>query len=427
MKMTIFLFLCPLVVLLLAEAQQIGQTPEHHPRLTTHHCTKEAGCIPRKTSIVIDAQWREIYDIRTGDLCIADNGKLNNSICPTVEACAAHCALDGIDYPSTGVEVADDGSVTLQMYEKYQGELVEVGPQIYLLSEKEREYEMLHLLNQEISFAVDLSQLPCGMDGAIYLAGMDPSGGRSGLNPAGAAYGTGYCDSQCYQSYNFINGVANLDHKGACCNEMDLLEANSRSMQYTAHPCEGIDGLYECHGKDCDGGSKGICDNVGCGFNPYGLGDRGFFGLEGRVNTSKPFRVVTQFHTDDQTVSGTLVEIRRLYIQDGRTINTSLVSLGHHAYDSLTADFCRASHAKSFHRHGGLAAMGEALKRGMVLIMGIWGGEYMTWLDSGDAGPCSKREDRMSFIKKNSPDTTVKFDDIRWGDIGSTTCRRREF
>ena len=408
--------------LFLAQAQQIGRKPEHHPGLTTHRCTKGAGCVPRKTSIVLDAQWREVYDVRTGDSCITDSGTLNNSICPTAEACAAHCALDGIDYLGTGVEVADDSSVSLKMYQRYHGALVEIGPQIYLLSEDGQDYEMLHLLNQEISFEVDLSELPCGMDGAMYLAGMDPSGGRSGLNPAGASYGTGYCDSQCYQSYNFINGVANLENKGACCNEMDLLEANSRSMQFTAHPCNGTDGLYECRGKECVGGRKGVCDNVGCGFNPYGYGAHDFFGLRGQVNTSKPFIVVTQFHTNDQTVSGTLVEIRRLYIQDDYTISNSLVNLGHHSYDSLTPDFCKASNAKSFHHHGCLAAMGDALKRGMVLIMGIWGGEYMTWLDSGGAGPCKEKEDRSSFIKTHSPNARVKFGNIRWGDIGSTTC-----
>jgi cellulase len=132
--------------------------------------------------------------------------------------------------------------------------------------------------------------------------------------------------------------------------------------------------------------------------------------------------VVTQFPTNDETDSGSLVEIRRLYIQDGQTISNSLVDLDDHSYDSLTPDFCKASNAKSFHNHGGLAAMGEALKRGMVLIMGIWGGEYMTWLDSGDAGPCKDKEDRSSFIKAHSPNTRVTFGKIRWGDIGSTTC-----
>ena len=247
------------------------------------------------------------------------------------------------------------------------------------------------------------------MDGSIYLTGMDSSGGRSNLNPAGTIYGTGYCGSQCYQSYNFINGVANLEDKGACCNEMDLLEANSRSMQYTAHPCGGIRGLYECEENQCNGGRNRICDNVSCGFNPHGLGDHDFYGLRGTVDTSKPFTVVTQFLTDTRTDPGALADIRRLYIQDGRTVNNSLIRVDHHPFDSITSDFCKASQATSFHHHVGLAAMGEALRHGMVLVMGIWGGEYMSWLDCAQAGPCKKKEDQTSFIKKHSPDTRVTF------------------
>lgn len=413
--------LLELALSILVNAQQIGRMPERHPKFTTQHCTKQSGCIPSNTSIVLDAQWRQIYDVRTGESCVTNEGTLNKSICSTIEKCATHCALDGIDYSGTGVEVTEESSVTLKMYQKYQGELVEVGPQIYLLSEGEEHYEILHLLNQEISFEVDVSQLPCGMNGAMYLAAMDPAGGRSPLNPAGASYGTGYCDSQCYQSYNFINGLANLEGKGACCNEMDLLEANSRSSQFTAHPCRGINGLYECQGKECGDGRKGICDGTGCGFNPFALGDRGFYGLEGQVDTRKPFRVVTQFHTDTQTESGTLVEIARSYIQDGKPIHNAGIRLNHRFYDSLTAGFCTASHAVSFHHHDGLSAIGKALKQGMVLIMGIWGGEYMTWLDSAGAGPCSKNEDQTSFIKHHSPKTKVTFGNIRWGDIGSTT------
>lgn len=406
----------------LTAAQRIGKTPEHHPKFITHECSESSGCKTKATSLVLDAQWREIYDVRTSESCIADNGKLNKSICSTAESCAAHCALDGIDYTDSNVNVEDQESVTLKMYSKYQDELVEIGPQIYLLAENEQEYEILHLLNQEISFVVDVSELPCGMNGAMYLAAMDPSGGRSDLNPAGASYGTGYCDSQCYEIYNFINGVANLDGKGACCNEMDLLEANSRSMQFTAHPCKGLKGCYTCVGNECEDGRKGVCDGVGCGFNPYGLGDHEFYGIDGFVNTSLPFRVITQFHTDDGTKDGRLVDIRRKYVQSGRTVENSLIHLDHEAYDSLTPDLCRAEQAKSFHHHGGLEAMGEALKHGMVLVMGIWGGGYMSWLDSGDAGPCRKEEDQTSFIKKHSPDTRVTFRDIRWGDIEYTIC-----
>ena len=44
-----------------------------------------------------------------------------------------------------------------------------------------------------------MSQLPCGLNGALYFVEMQADGGLSEYpgNKAGAAYGTGYCDAQC--------------------------------------------------------------------------------------------------------------------------------------------------------------------------------------------------------------------------------------
>jgi len=52
---------------------------------------------------------------------------------------------------------------------------------------------------QEFTFDVDVSQLPCGLNGALYFSEMPADGGMSKYpaNKAGAKYGTGYCDSQC--------------------------------------------------------------------------------------------------------------------------------------------------------------------------------------------------------------------------------------
>ena len=69
-------------------------------------------------------------------------------------------------------------------------------------------YQMFKLLNQEFTFDVDMSNLPCGLNGALYLSQMDQDGGMSKFptNKAGAKYGTGYCDSQCPRDIKFING-----------------------------------------------------------------------------------------------------------------------------------------------------------------------------------------------------------------------------
>lgn len=72
------------------------------------------------------------------------------------------------------------------------------------------------LLNAELSFDVDLSKLPCGMNGALYLSEMELNGSRAvsnGLNPAGVTYGTGCCDAQC-PSLSFINRAVNPSKLG---------------------------------------------------------------------------------------------------------------------------------------------------------------------------------------------------------------------
>ena len=122
------------------------------------------------------------------------------------------------------------------------------------------------LLNQEFSFDVDVSNLPCGLNGALYLVEMDADGGMGAFstNECGAQYGTGYCDAQCPHDMKWINGEANCEewnpsdndvnagtgHYGTCCAEMDLWEANSMAQSFTTHPCE-IEGQYRCEGTEC--------------------------------------------------------------------------------------------------------------------------------------------------------------------------------
>jgi hypothetical protein len=84
---------------------------------------------------------------------------------------------------------------------------------------------------------------------------------------------------------------------------------------YTAHPCSVAD-QTRCSDATCDA-EAGICDQDGCGFNSYRMGDQTFFGPGRTIDTTKKFTVVTQFITDTGTASGTLSEIRRIYIQNG--------------------------------------------------------------------------------------------------------------
>ncbi|KAL1965867.1 hypothetical protein VTN77DRAFT_5000 [Rasamsonia byssochlamydoides] len=403
----IFRFLPPVT------AQQIGPTPDAHPQLVTWKCSATAGCVQQDTSVVLDYLFHPIHEVGNDDVSCY-SGTVNTSLCPNEEECAQNCVVEGVtNYTSFGVQT-DGSSLTLNQYIYNGNQLVDVSPRVYLLG-ADGNYTMLQLLGQELSFDVDVSKLVCGMNGALYLSEMDASGGRSSFNPAGAAYGSGYCDAQCGVQ-PWINGSVNTASLGACCNEMDIWEANALSTALTPHPCD-ISHLYACSGNEC--GSNGVCDKPGCGFNPYAVGDHNYYGYGMTVDTSRPFTVVTQFVTDDNTTTGTLTEIRRLYVQDGNVIPNAVAQGS--GVDSITTSYC--SQVDSYFAPlGGLQQIGEALGRGMVLVFSIWNdpGQFMNWLDSGNAGPCNSTEGNPAIIEAQDPGTAVTFSNIKWGDIGST-------
>ncbi|KAL4945295.1 hypothetical protein BDV06DRAFT_209543 [Aspergillus oleicola] len=429
-----------LLALPISVLAQTPGTPETHPRLTTHHCTVSHGCIAQNTSVVLDAATHNIHSVNDPNtLCVATNGTLDSTLCPDKETCASNCVIDGFgidEYTRHGV-TTNGSSLTLTQYRNDNGSLVSVSPRVYLLSETQDEYAMVALLNQEFTFTINPTALPCGMNGALYLSSMSPDGGLSTLNPAGASYGTGYCDAQCYVT-PWINGEGNIENNGACCHEMDIWEGNSRSTGMTPHACLyeqelGEEAVYECTSEEeCNGTGEndGICDKWGCGFNPYALGDRDFYGRsdtgEGKefeVDTTHPFTVVTQFLTSDNTTTSPLTSIRRLYIQNNRIIQNAVISIPatDTSTNSLNDPLC-ASTSSWFSSFGGMEAMGDALSRGMVLAMSIWNdeSEYMQWLDGGDSGPCNATEGSPGVIEQTVPGTKVVYKDLRWGDLGST-------
>lgn len=194
-----------LSLLSLTAAQQIGEkTPEKHPKLITQKCTKAGGCVTQNTAVVIDALSHQLLDTKTGKSCFNSTGGIDTSICNSVESCGKKCAYQGVDYAKNGVTTSGD-SLHMQQYIRQDGKLVKVSPRLYLIDEGKQEYVEMQLVNQELSFDVDMTNLPCGMNAALYLGAMDANGGRSNVNPAGATYGTGYCDSQCYVP-TFLHG-----------------------------------------------------------------------------------------------------------------------------------------------------------------------------------------------------------------------------
>ena len=153
---------------------------------------------------------------------------------------------------------------------------------------------MVYLLNREISFDVDLSTVGCGLNVAFFFVAMDADGGKAKFGYKGPVYGTGGCDAALAALYK------------PNCYELDIIEANSLSTQLNIHTCKGDNN----------------CEPVGCGFSPYPLGKKKFYGRGSSycVDTTKPFTITTRFPTVDGTDTGNLKEIQRIYKQNGRTI-----------------------------------------------------------------------------------------------------------
>lgn len=170
------------------------------------------------------------------------------------------------------------------------------------------------------------------------------------------------------------------------------------------------------------------------------MGDTSFFGMGKIVDTSSKFTVVTQFITKDNSAMGALTEIRRMYVQNGKVIRNSKVDISNmEAYDSITDAFCNDqmtafNNTNSFESRGGLKRMGQAFDKGMVLVLSLWDDHSanMLWLDSdypptnstslpGVArGPCATTSGVPADVESQSPDSSVTFSNLKFGDIGST-------
>ncbi|KAH6916407.1 cellulase [Coprinopsis sp. MPI-PUGE-AT-0042] len=279
----------------------------------------------------------------------------DGTVCTNGATCSQKCALEGGNYQQTYGITASGNSLTLKFVTKSEG--TNVGSRVYLM-EDDNNYKM---------FKPPEQGLPCGLNGALYFVQMDKDGGKSK-----------YASNKAEANVEGWNPSPNSPNSGkgtygACCAEMDIWEANSISSAYTPHPCKTT--------------------NEGATTDPA------------RQSTpNKKMTVVTQFITDNNSTTGNLVEIRRLYVQDGK-------------------------------ENGGLVQMGKSLGKGHVLVLSIWD-DYdaqMLWLDSQaypiDANPstpgvargtCATTSGKPSEVEAASPDAQVIFSNIKFGDIGST-------
>ncbi|TFK60683.1 glycoside hydrolase, partial [Pluteus cervinus] len=123
-----------------------------------------------------------------------------------------------------------------------------------------------------------------------------------------------------------------------------------------------------------------------------------------------------------------------LYVQNGKVIQNSKVSVPGITGDSITGAYCDAQKSvfgdtTDFQNKGGLAAMGKALNNGVVLVMSVWDDHAanMLWLDSNyptDAaatqpgiarGTCATTSGKPTDVEQSAADATVTYSNIRFG------------
>lgn len=169
------------------------------------------------------------------------------------------------------------------------------------------------------------------------------------------------------------------------------------------------------------------------------MGNTSFYGPGKTIDTKSKFTVVTQFVTSDGTDTGTLTEIRRKYVQNGKVIDNSVSMISGVSGNSVTDSYCNAQKTafgdtNSFEKLGGLNAMGGAIGRGMVLALSVWDDHTvnMLWLDSSyptdkdpstpgvARGTCSTTSGSPTDLETNSPNSQVIYSNIKIGAIGST-------
>lgn len=438
-----------------AAAQQIGhQKSEYHPSMNFYQCQKESGCKVSEKSVTMDANWRWTHNVGGYQNCY-EGTSWDKNFCPDPDTCAQGCAIDGVDtndMKNTYGVTSDGENLTLGFVTRTQYG-TNVGSRMYMLQDAYN-YEMFKLKNREFSFTVDVSALPCGLNGALYFTEMPQDGDKGmGNNQAGAQYGTGYCDAQCPHDLKFIKGQANTEDWntttgmgkfGICCAEMDIWEANKTASAYTVHPCNISEGSFKCQdaetcGDNPDHRYDGLCDKDGCDLNPYRAGVTNFYGEGLNVDTTKPFQVITQFITENNDDESDVVEIKRVYVQNGRKIEhpeTKIPGLSQQ-YDTITDEMCddvktAFGDKNDYKKKGGMKGMSDALGRGMVLVMSLWDDHAanMLWLDSryptdsqhegALRGPCSTSSGKPDDVESQSPNAYVKYGSIKVGEIGST-------
>lgn len=195
-------------------------------------------------------------------------------------------------------------------------------------------YKMLYLMGKTLSFDVDMSQVSCGCNAAVYFNQM----------PARDQYGQ-FTPSTCNDYYCDANAVC-----GVLCPEHDFVEANRVAYAAASHRCVKHDTGYY---TDCDraGCSKNF---IKIDPNSYGPGASYVINTEQIYNIAVTFESADGYHLD---------RIVTKLSQNGRSISM--------VHDDTN---CPA---------GEMKGTAQPLRDGTVLAFSLWGGAGidMWWLD----------------------------------------------
>ena len=206
-------------------------------------------------------------------------------------------------------------------------------------------FYQMPLLGKRFRYNVDLSQVGCNCNGALYAISMPAYNSRQQPTPGDG--GDYYCDA---------NEVG-----GTYCPEMDIMEANRYAMASTAHTCQYLPPHY-----------YSSCDRGGCGTNILD-GYAWAYGPGKEIDTSKMFEFSVAFIVGDD---GNLKTVSNSFSQGDKVVK----------FDSCRSDY--------------LKWMGKSLP-GIVVSMSLWGTGPggMSWLDgkSGCQGGCDVKSSIVTF------------------------------
>jgi len=204
-------------------------------------------------------------------------------------------------------------------------------------------YAKLKLLNKTLRWTVDVSNVGCGCNAALYLVAM------SSPLPSEA----NYCDINTAQP----------------CLEIDLFEGNAKALAATLHTTTT---------KACDG----TCNKWGCSNDFKDLRKNGVtWSLQDLVGGERHTEH-TQYGRSALTINTNWpFEVSALFDGDGRmSIRLKQAGKEMELYSPYNAHICQDLVSAEAH-----SATKTALEQGVVLITSLWSaeGDGMAWLDGG--------------------------------------------